>query len=86
MVVGRDVRDLGDGVADPDELRQCALRQDAAVELELQRGDDREQVGVAGTLAVAVRRPLHVRCAGPDRRERVGHGTRRVVVRVDAHA
>src|SRR3712207_8220754 len=44
-----------------------SLRADAAAaELELERGDDRGQVGVAAALAVAVERPLHHRGAGQD--------------------
>ena len=38
--------------------------------LELQAGDDREQVGVAAPLAVAVGRALHVQAAGRDTRPR----------------
>ena len=55
-------------------------------ELELEVGDDGDEVGVAGALAVAVDAALHVRGAGRDRGERVGNGTAAVVVGVDADA
>ena len=52
--------------------------------LQLQVGDDAEQVGVAGALAVAVRGALHVGHAGVHGGEGVGHGAGGVVVAVDA--
>jgi len=52
--------------------------------LELERGDDRGKVRVAGALAVAVHRALHVHAAGLDGDERIGYRAARVVVRVDA--
>ena len=42
------------------------------------------EVGVAAALAVAVEAALHVRGAGFDGRQRIGHGQVGVVVRVDA--
>ena len=58
---------------------------DAVVaELELQRGQDRDQVRVAGPLAVAVDRPLHERRPGADGGDRVGDPALGVVVGVDA--
>ena len=53
-------------------------------ELELQRGQDRDQVGVAAALAVAVDRALDQPRAGLDRGERVGDAALGVVVGVDA--
>ena len=53
-------------------------------ELELQVGDDSGEVAVAGALAQAVQRALHVAGAGAHRGHRVGHRTARVVVAVDA--
>jgi hypothetical protein len=50
--------ELGDGVADPLQLGQAASRHDRQAHLGDQVGDQREGVGVAGALAVAVRRPL----------------------------
>ena len=58
--------------------------QAAVTELELEVADDRRQVGVAGALADAVERPLHVAGAAGDGRHRVGDGAARVVVAVDA--
>ena len=55
-------------------------------ELELQVGHDRDQVGVAAALAVAVDRPLHVGGARGHAGQRVGHAAAGVVVAVDAHA
>ena len=61
------------------------LRADAGVaELELEARDDRDQVGVAAALAVAVHRALHEARAGLDGGERVRDGALGVVVRVDA--
>ena len=52
--------------------------------LQLEVGDDRDEVRVAGALADAVDRALHLRRAGLDRDERVGDGAAAVVVPVDA--
>ena len=52
--------------------------------LELQVGDDRDEVRVAGALADAVHRALDLRRAGLDRDERVGDAAAGVVVAVDA--
>ena len=43
-------------------------------ELELQVRDDRREIGVAGALAKAVERPLHVAGAGLDGRHEAGRG------------
>ena len=53
-------------------------------ELELEVGDDRDEVGVAAALAVAVDRALDQRGALGDGGERVGHAALGVVVAVDA--
>src|SRR6266498_4348673 len=52
--------------------------------LQLQAGDDSEQVGVAAPLAVAVGRALHVQRAARHGDQRVGNGAGRVVVEVHA--
>ena len=52
--------------------------------LSSQVGDDGQQVGVAGALAVPVDGALDVRAPGLDRGERVGDRAAGVVVRVDA--
>ena len=54
-------------------------------QLELERRQDRDQVGVAAALAVAVHRALHEPRARLHRHERVRHAAAGVVVRVDAH-
>ena len=53
-------------------------------ELDLEVGHDREQVGVAGALAVAVHGALHVGGAGVHGGQRVGDRAAGVVVAVDA--
>ena len=55
----------------------------ATAHLQLQVGDDRDEVGVAGALADAVDRALHLGGAGFDRGERVGDRAAGVVVGVD---
>ena len=66
-------------------MSAAAARRDALVaQLELQRGQDRDQVGVAAALAVAVHRPLDQPRAGVDGGERVGDPALGVVVGVDA--
>jgi hypothetical protein len=60
------------------------LGEHRAAELELQVADEADEVGVAGALAVAVQRALHVRGAGLDRGDRVRDRAAGVVVAVDA--
>ena len=84
--VGGDVGDLGDGVRDADRLLQRAVGQAVDAEFDLQVGDHHEKVGVAGALAVAVGRDLHVGGAGLDSGHRVGDGTTGVVLAVDAQS
>ena len=52
--------------------------------LQLQRRDDRHQIGVAAALAEAVQRALDLARAGAHRRERVRHRLLGVIVGVDA--
>ena len=78
------VGDLGDVAGHRGELAQLLVVDDAAAHLQLQRGDQRAEVGVAGALAVAVDAALHLHRAGAHRRQRVGHGAAGVVVAVDA--
>ena len=66
--------------------RSRPLRQHVAVQLELEVGDDGDEVGVAGALAVAVDAALHVARPRGDGGQRVGHGAAAVVVGVDADA
>jgi hypothetical protein len=73
--VGRHVGDLADGVRDPGGLAQPLRLEQRHTLLDLQVGDDGEDVGVAGALAVAVDRPLHV--GGARRRPRPSSWRRR---------
>src|SRR5579864_699657 len=52
-------------------------------ELELQIGDDGDQIRITATFAITVDTALYVRTASLDRGDGVGHGHIRVVVRVD---
>ena len=79
--------DGGNLVDEARDLRQLVepfARGAIPPELQDEVGHDRRQVRVADALAVAVDRPLHLRRAGGDRRERVRNGEAAVVVRVDA--
>ena len=82
--VGREVRDLGDGVRDADQLGEAPVRQHVEAHLGHEAADDGEDVRVAGPLAVAVGRALHVRRAGIHGGQGVGHRATRVVLGVDA--
>ena len=82
--VDRPVERLGDAVRHHGEPLHASLRQAHVVLLELQVGDDRREVGVAGALTEPVQRALDVAGAAPHRRHRVGDGAARVVVAVDA--
>ena len=52
----------------------------------MQQRDDAGQIAVAGALAVAVDGALHLRRAGLDARQAVGHAQAAIVMRVDADA
>ena len=52
--------------------------------LQLQRRDDRDQIGIAAALAEAVERALDLARAGAHGGERIGHRLLGIVVRVDA--
>ena len=82
--VGSDVEDLVDEVGGLGEPRELLVARAPVAHLQLQVGDDRDQVGVAGALAEAVDRALHLARADLDGRERVGDGALGVVVAVDA--
>ena len=84
--VRRHVGDLADRVRDPGRLGQPARGQHLPAALELEVGQDGDQVGVARPLAVAVERALHLHGAGLDRGQRAGHRAAGVVVAVDAQA
>ena len=82
--VGRTVEHLVDETCRVGQAREALCTEYAVTHLQLQVGDDRDQVGVAGALANAVDGSLHVRGAGFDCHKRVGHRTAGVVVRVDS--
>ena len=84
--VGGDVGDLGDRMRDAHGLAQLALGEHGHAELGLEIGHDREEIGIAGALAVAVGGALHVGDARLDRGEGVGDGAAGVVLAVDAQA
>ena len=58
--VGRAVEQLVDEVGRLGQSRELLGRQQLDAQLQLQVGDDRDQVGVAGALPDAVDRPLHL--------------------------
>jgi hypothetical protein len=84
VIVGGDVGQLGDGVADPLQLRQALRGHHGQAHLGDQVADQRKGVGVAGPLAVAVRGALHVGDTGLHRGQGVGDGAAGVVLAVDA--
>ena len=82
--VGLAVEQLVGEVRDVGEPAQLLVGDDAPAHLQLQVGDDRDEVRVAGALADAVHRALHLGRAGLDGHERVGDRAAAVVVAVDA--
>ena len=82
--VGLAVEQLVGEVRDVGEPAQLLVGDDAVAHLQLQVGDDRDEVRVAGALADAVHRALHLGRAGLDGHERVGDRAAAVVVAVDA--
>ena len=89
MAVGRAVENLVERARDMGEAGELVvgnadLETLGELGLELQRRDDRHQVGVAAALAEAVERALDLAGAGAHRRERVRHRLLGVVVGVDA--
>jgi hypothetical protein len=82
--VRAEVGDLGDSVRDPHHLRQAFVRDHVQAHLRDQPADHGEDVGIAGTLPVAVRGALDVGSARGHRRQRVGYRAAGVVLGVDA--
>ena len=79
LLLGRDRLEMGEVEA------QAVGPHAGGAHLQLQVGDDREQVGVAHALADAVRSALHLRGPRPHSCQRVRHCATGVVVAVDAH-
>src|SRR5207237_1450343 len=78
---------VGDGRHEVRHLGQAPQpvgREDVVAELELQRGDERNEIQVAAALAVAVDGSLHMAAPGAHRRQGVRHGQAAVVVGVNA--
>ena len=84
--VGRAVEQLVDEVRGLGQARQLLVGQHATAHLELEVGDDRDEVGVAGALADPVHRALDLARADLDGGQRVGHAALGVVVAVDGDA
>ena len=80
-----EVRHLGHEMRDLREPFFGAVGQTIGVHLQHQVRGDRDQVGVARALAVAVHDALHLEGAVLDRDQRVGDRASGVVVHVDAH-
>ena len=89
VAVGRAVEHLVERARDMGEVLELVVG-DADVEflrelrLELQRRDDRDEIGVAAALAEPVERALDLARAGAHGGERIGHRLLGVVVGVDA--
>ncbi len=81
---GTLVGDLIDEKREVAQLRQAFVAQDAKAHFELEIGDAGDQVAIAGPLAVAVDRPLDLRRARLDARQRVGDAEAAIVMRMDA--
>ena len=82
--VRRHVAELVEVVRGRGEAGQLLLADDLEAHLQLQRGQDRGEVGVAAALAVAVDAALDEARPGLDGGQRVGDGALGVVVGVDA--
>ena len=81
--VRRAVEQLVDEVGGLGQAREPLRREHLDAHLQLQVGDDRDEVGVPGALADAVDRPLHLGRARFERGQRVRDRTAGVVVAVD---
>ena len=79
-----EVRDRGDEVGRVGQARQLLGRDHVVSQLELEGGDEGDEIEVAAAFPVAVNRPLDVDAAGTHRRQRIRERQAGVVVRVDA--
>ncbi len=84
VIVGVEVDDLGDVARQLGQHAQPAGWHDLVRRLQLEIGEDRDEVGVSAPLAVAVDGSLDVAAAGGHGGERVGDRQLGVVVAVDA--
>ncbi len=83
--VRREVRELRGEMRDLGQAGELRVRHDVHAELQLEVGDDGDDVRVAAALAPAVEASLHLPRAGLHGKERVGDGQLGVVVAVDAN-
>ena len=83
-VVVVDVRHLTQEAGEVHQLPKALFPEAALPELDLQVGDDRAEIGVPASLAVAVERSLDLNRAELDGDDAVGHTCAGIVVRVDA--
>ncbi len=74
VLLGRQVGELIDEVRELGQPAQVFGADRMAAELQLEPGDDRNQIGVAAALAEPVDRTLHLCRAVLDGRQRVGDG------------
>jgi hypothetical protein len=84
--IGCEVEQLIDEVRCLSQQRELVVLETVVAELQLEVGDDRHQVGVAGPLAVAVHGALDMARANLNRGDRVSDAALRVVVTVDSDA
>jgi hypothetical protein len=84
VIVVLQVGDFGDEARQTGQLAQAFVRQHRMAHLQLQIGQEGDQIGIADPLAVAVDGALHHRRAGTHRRQRIGHRAAAVVVAVHA--
>src|SRR6185295_18952317 len=73
----RELFERGFGNADVETLGEFRFQ--------LERGNDRDQVGIAASLAKAVERSLDLACAGANSGKRICDRLLRIVVSVDPH-
>ena len=80
----REVHQLGNVMRDRGEVLEAIFGDGFDAHLEAEVGDDRDQIAVAGALAVPVDRALHLHGPADHAGDGVGDATARVVVQVHA--
>ena len=83
IVADGQIGQLGDVPRGRGQMRQALFADGGVPHLQLEVGDDRDQVGVAAALAVAVGAALDMRESLVDRGQRIGHRQFGIVMRVD---
>ena len=84
MVRHRQVARFGHELRHAGQVAQPLLAHARAAHLQLEVGDDGEQVGIAHAFAEPVHRALHLGYAGAHSGKRVRHSAARIVVAMDA--